>query len=196
MSISKSLRYEIMRRDNHTCRYCGGTPPEVRLTIDHVTPATLGGTDDPGNLVVACADCNAGKSSIPPGAPLVDDVKQEALRWAEAVRRAAEEVRKDSERLLLVRDLFIVRWDEWENKLIGNKHYPIPGDWAVTIDRFHEAGLSQEVILECLDIAICGPAYYSEKWRYFCGVAYKRIAKLHDMAKEILAADEVGIDGA
>jgi 5-methylcytosine-specific restriction endonuclease McrA len=39
MTISKSLRYEIMRRDNHTCRYCGGTPPEVRLTLDHVTLA-------------------------------------------------------------------------------------------------------------------------------------------------------------
>lgn len=45
MSISKSLRYEVFRRDNHTCRYCGGTTPEVRLTIDHVTPVTLGGTD-------------------------------------------------------------------------------------------------------------------------------------------------------
>lgn len=54
MAVSKRTRYEVLRRDNHTCRYCGGSAPDVRLTVDHVLPVTLGGSDDPSNLVAAC----------------------------------------------------------------------------------------------------------------------------------------------
>ena len=41
MAVSKRLRYEILRRDNHTCRYCGESAPDVKLTIDHVVPVSL-----------------------------------------------------------------------------------------------------------------------------------------------------------
>lgn len=41
MSVSKRLRFEVLRRDNHTCRYCGSSAPEVKLTIDHVVPVAL-----------------------------------------------------------------------------------------------------------------------------------------------------------
>lgn len=37
MAVSKRLRYEILRRDNHTCRYCGGAAPDVVLTEDAIT---------------------------------------------------------------------------------------------------------------------------------------------------------------
>lgn len=58
MAVSKRLRYEILRRDNHTCRYCGATAPDVKLTVDHVVPVALGGSDVPTNLVAACDACN------------------------------------------------------------------------------------------------------------------------------------------
>jgi 5-methylcytosine-specific restriction endonuclease McrA len=61
--ISKRLRYEILRRDGHHCRYCGLGSDEVTITVDHVIPTALGGTDDPSNLVAACRDCNSGKAS-------------------------------------------------------------------------------------------------------------------------------------
>lgn len=41
MAISKRLRYEILKRDGYTCRYCGGRSPKVHLTIDHVVASTL-----------------------------------------------------------------------------------------------------------------------------------------------------------
>ncbi|MEJ7724319.1 MAG: hypothetical protein WKF64_08445 [Ilumatobacteraceae bacterium] len=34
--ISRRLRFEILRRDGHTCRYCGARAPDVPLTVDHV----------------------------------------------------------------------------------------------------------------------------------------------------------------
>ncbi len=67
MAVSKRLRYEILRRDNHTCRYCGAAAPDVPLRVDHVTPVALGGSDKPENLVTSCEPCNSGKSSTIPG---------------------------------------------------------------------------------------------------------------------------------
>jgi hypothetical protein len=85
MAVSKRLRYEVLRRDNHACRYCGATAPDVKLNVDHVIPTSLGGPDKPANLVTACADCNAGKTSSMPNAMAVADVEQETFRQA-AVR--------------------------------------------------------------------------------------------------------------
>ena len=55
MAVTKRMRFEILRRDNHACRYCGATAPDVKLAVDHVTPVALGGTDSPDNLVASCA---------------------------------------------------------------------------------------------------------------------------------------------
>ena len=63
MPVSKSLRFEVLRRDQFTCRYCGSKAPDVQLHVDHVVPAALGGPDAPENLVTACVDCNAGKAN-------------------------------------------------------------------------------------------------------------------------------------
>jgi hypothetical protein len=80
VAISKRLRYEVLRRDGFKCRYCHRD--QVILTVDHVIPQTLGGSDDPSNLVASCDDCNAGKSSSLPGGPPVRDVPQFALQWS------------------------------------------------------------------------------------------------------------------
>lgn len=99
MSVSKRLRYEILRRDNHTCRYCGSSAPDVALQVDHVVPKSLGGPDDPTNLVTSCEPCNTGKTSSSPDVPLVEDVKEDALRWSNAMQKAAELERNRAEEL-------------------------------------------------------------------------------------------------
>lgn len=55
------LRYEILKRDDFKCVYCGRTSEEVVLEIDHVNPVAIGGDSNPENLVTACKDCNIGK---------------------------------------------------------------------------------------------------------------------------------------
>lgn len=77
MAVSKRLRYEILRRDSHTCRYCGASAPDVPLRVDHVTPVALGGTDTPANLVTSCEPCNSGKTSTIEG--FVPDVPGDAV---------------------------------------------------------------------------------------------------------------------
>lgn len=63
-AIPLRIRTEVFKRDGFTCQYCGRTPPEVVLEIDHVKPVSKGGTNDITNLVTACRECNLGKSNI------------------------------------------------------------------------------------------------------------------------------------
>jgi 5-methylcytosine-specific restriction endonuclease McrA len=67
-SLSARTRFEILKRDNSTCRYCGARAPNVVLHVDHVHPVSRGGRNDLENLVTACSACNAGK-----GARLLED---------------------------------------------------------------------------------------------------------------------------
>jgi 5-methylcytosine-specific restriction endonuclease McrA len=49
-------RKNIVKRDHHTCQYCGDTAGP--MTVDHVTPKSYGGTDTWENMVCACEQCN------------------------------------------------------------------------------------------------------------------------------------------
>lgn len=62
-SISKSLRFAVLRRDDFSCTYCGCRPPEVKLHVDHVIPWSKGGRTEKTNLRAACVDCNLGKGA-------------------------------------------------------------------------------------------------------------------------------------
>ncbi|ALF53994.1 HNH nuclease [Nostoc piscinale CENA21] len=51
-------RREVLRRDHHTCQYCGSSK---RLTLDHVIPRSKGGLHTWDNVVTACERCNSRK---------------------------------------------------------------------------------------------------------------------------------------
>jgi len=36
MSLSKKTRFEFFKRDDFRCAYCGKTPPEITLEVDHI----------------------------------------------------------------------------------------------------------------------------------------------------------------
>ncbi|MFD2674354.1 HNH endonuclease [Gulosibacter bifidus] len=55
-------RKGVLRRDNHTCGYCG----KFANTIDHVMPRSRGGKDSWENLVAACLRCNNVKGDRTP----------------------------------------------------------------------------------------------------------------------------------
>lgn len=62
-NISKSVRFEVFKRDNFTCQYCGRSAPEVILEVDHIIPVAKGGNNDILNLITSCRECNRGKSA-------------------------------------------------------------------------------------------------------------------------------------
>jgi hypothetical protein len=62
-AISKKLRFEVFKRDNFTCQYCGCAAPDVVLHVDHINPVAGGGDSDILNLITSCVDCNLGKGA-------------------------------------------------------------------------------------------------------------------------------------
>ncbi len=70
-SVSK---HRLLRRDRHTCAYCGLQHAERDLQVEHILPASRGGGDGWMNLVTACAGCNGRKADRTPdeaGMPLL-----------------------------------------------------------------------------------------------------------------------------
>ncbi len=180
MAVSKRLRYEVLRRDDHACRYCGGRAPDVKLTVDHVVPTTLGGSDDPSNLVAACSDCNSGKSASSPDAPLVDQVAEDALRWAKAMEQAAAKMLVDLSRREELRGQFQAKWNTWTVK---GEPIPLPTGWQISVDNFLAAGLPMAVLLDCVDIGMRNQKVDAQNtFRYVCGVAWKRVNDLQAAA--------------
>jgi hypothetical protein len=64
--IRPEKREALYKRDSFTCVYCGKSLFDhegLVLTLDHVVPQELGGTNDASNLVTACKSCNSAKGS-------------------------------------------------------------------------------------------------------------------------------------
>lgn len=190
MAVSKRTRFEVLRRDNYTCRYCRSV--ENNLTVDHVTPVALGGGDDPNNLVASCKDCNAGKSSSSPDATLVSNVSDDAVRWAAAIATAAfirEEATIDRDEYV---DQLDDQWNEWG---VGPEHTPVPRpiDWRVTVWRFHAIGLTRMDMSDSATIALSNRKVRPDAtWTYMCGVAWSKVTEMQDMARAIIAAQSTG----
>lgn len=184
VGISNRLRYEVLRRDDYTCRYCGAKPPEVKITVDHVVPVALGGSDDPTNLAAACAACNGGKTSSSPDAPVVTEVSDDAIRWSRAMSEAAGRMQADHAAQQAVYDQFEDWWAGW-NYGFRKVPLPRPNDWRSSVDGFLAAGLPLDVLKWCIDKAGASKAAPDATWRYMCGIAWKKVTELQESAKTI-----------
>jgi 5-methylcytosine-specific restriction endonuclease McrA len=62
--IPDTVRFDVLRRDEFACRYCGFMPDEgAELTVDHVVAVSKGGAlTSMDNLITACQRCNNGKA--------------------------------------------------------------------------------------------------------------------------------------
>lgn len=185
MAVSKRLRYEVLRRDGHACQYCGRTAPEVKLTVDHVSPTALGGSDEPSNLVAACGDCNSGKTSSNPDAPLVESVAQDALRWSQAINVAAEQMLAQRDAFHEQLDAFDQAWSGWSHGSESDrKPVPIPDGWKWSVERFLAAGLPMPLLLDCIGKAMTTQRVKpSETFRYMCGIAWSMVGEIQEAAR-------------
>ncbi len=57
---TKSKRRIILERDGYKCLSCGS---KKHLTLDHITPKSLGGGNEDNNLQILCFTCNGEKGS-------------------------------------------------------------------------------------------------------------------------------------
>ncbi len=172
MSISKTLRFEVFKRDDFQCQYCGKSSPSVVLEIDHIIPKVEGGDDNFENLTTSCFDCNRGK-----GKNLLSDYKEgtdpreqailllekerQLKEYNEVVKNVRERKNKDYEEIL----------DYWD-EVAGVSDYWIPrGSIRRALDH-----APKEKILEAIDICSSGCKKWEDKsWgesfrSYFIGI--------------------------
>ena len=125
MTISTRTRFEIFKRDNFTCKYCGRKSPEVVLEVDHILAVSKGGPDDRMNLTTSCWDCNRGKSDVSLTSTMTgEDPHDAAILLLEKQRQLAEYnaiLAVDYERRLAE---FEKLKDYWETSIgANNKRY-------------------------------------------------------------------------
>lgn len=101
--IGKKVRFDVFKRDDFTCAYCGSTPPSVVLQVDHIHPVSQGGTNSINNLITSCQPCNIGKgatslnmvpASLKEKAAIVAE-KEEQLKGFYAIMREKEQRLED-----------------------------------------------------------------------------------------------------
>lgn len=192
MAVSKRTRYEVLKRDNFTCRYCRSA--ENAMTVDHVTPVALGGTDDPGNLVAACKDCNAGKSSSSPSDGMVADVSQRAVEWAAGIAAFNQAQMRDRKKRNAYVRRFRKAWDRWGyGQGEKRKPLPMPADWEPTVWRFYGLGLPIEELEDAVTISASNDYVGVDKtFKYMCGVLWNKVNRMQEGAKDALSASEAG----
>lgn len=58
--IPDALRALVMERDEYRCQFCSAVD---KLSLDHITPWSLGGPDTEENLRVLCRSCNSSRGN-------------------------------------------------------------------------------------------------------------------------------------
>ncbi|RKW71770.1 HNH endonuclease [Galactobacter caseinivorans] len=176
MAITKRLRFEILRRDGHTCQYCGGKAPDVTLHVDHLIPVALGGSNKPDNLVAACKDCNLGKSSMPADAPILEAVGAQAAAYALEMVDKMTTLRANFQESAQYIDDFDAAWKVWFSPSTSEPS-PRPVNWRASIRRWHGMGVPFELLDEAIEIAMVKPGLKGDypKFSYMAGIIWRRL---------------------
>ena len=178
MAIGKRIRFEVFKRDGFKCQYCGRTPPEVVLEIDHFIPKIAGGKDSIENYITACFDCNRGKGStklesVPASVQANITLLREKRKQLKAYNRFLLDLQEETEDA-------IEQVDRVFNKYFP--HYQLSDSFRNnTLKRFltHLPGAKvQEAMgMACSQFSNMG----TEQWvsrraiKYFCGICWNWI---------------------
>ena len=174
MAVSKRTRYEVLRRDDFTCRYCRSKGNE--LHVDHVTPVALGGTDKPANLVAACKDCNLGKASASPDSATLEHLDEQTIAYE---RARAVVVARETKRAKAKRKVYKQVTDAWEAS--APRYAEMAPDWRATVSTWIGRGLSIERIVDAIEIASSkGHLPSSAVYPYACKIAWNWLTDLED----------------
>lgn len=169
--LSKRTRFEVFKRDQFTCQYCGAHPPQAILHVDHIVAVANGGDGDMSNLVTACSSCNLGKSAKP-----LNQVPQSLAEQAAEVKEREEQLRGYSDIMSYRRER--LEDETWKVADIFISQFKLEGinkDWFQSIKRFvDKLGVNQ--VLDAMDLAVARKPYHNGPcFRYFCGICWKII---------------------
>lgn len=189
MAVTKRTRFEVLRRDESTCRYCGQSAPDVKLTVDHVVPVALGGTDEPSNLAAACWDCNVGKASTSPTEPMVAQVSEATLQYIRLARSAWR-----------VREAAIDAQNQYIDQVGEAISFSKPPEWRSSVGRWYVLDVPLTVVLDGVRIAAdkYDPWGNTDRFKYLCGVIWNQVRETNaaieskvEISGEFMTDDDV-----
>jgi hypothetical protein len=178
-SISKKTRFEIFKRDNFTCQYCGRTSEDVVLEIDHIMPVSKGGANDETNLVPACFDCNRGKGNRELGNVIPrPDADMKYLETQQEIQELKRYKRAKAELDMLLLDIAEGLCDTWANAFQSDV-CPKEIEFVKLLKL-----ISPEIIEKAIYVTASNKrmnvSRFSDKWRYMCGVAWNIVKEGED----------------
>lgn len=170
-SITKKTRFEIFKRDQFRCYYCGGHPPNVILEVDHIKPVKNGGSNSLSNLVTSCLSCNRGKSSIEldDKLPAIDKNSVEVSSQITGHSEHIDEIRKNREMALgYIEKIFSVKFN-------GEK---FDKEMRISVLRLlHEMTIEEMEYAMLLSVSKVDTS--ARCMQYFYGVCWKKIRGLN-----------------
>ena len=148
-AVTARTRFEVFKRDQFTCQYCGATAPDAVLHVDHIEPVADGGGNDLVNLITACKACNGGK-----GARKLSDSSSVAkqmrgLKDLAARREQLEMVAKWRVEMTRLHDEFIDTFDNFLQAYTGSSLSP---SGRSTVAKWSRR-FSADELLEALEIS-------------------------------------------
>lgn len=169
--ISKKIRFEVFKRDDFRCQYCGNRPPQTTLEVDHIDPVANGGDNSINNLVTSCFDCNRGKSDR-----LLTSIPESLAQKAKRIKDCEEQLAEYRKIINSQNDR--IESDCWDvvHAIFGEDTNSIRKDWFSSIKKFLYS-LDLLDVIDAAEIASSKKHFSSDKkkFTYFCGICWNRI---------------------
>lgn len=169
--VTKKMRFEAFKRDGFQCAYCGKTPPDVTLEVDHIIPFSKGGECSLDNLITACFDCNRGKKNI-----ALQKIPNKINENIEIIREQEEQL-KEYGKLVKAR-----RSRETRNINKISKIYKDYFDCYQLTDKFKKTSLKSflkklplEEVEDAMEYACFKADDKEDSVKYFCGICWNKI---------------------
>lgn len=174
MPLSKKIRFEIFKRDGFKCQYCGKTPPDVVLEIDHIQPTSIDKNDDINNLLTACFDCNRGKRDIPlqkipftlsQNLEILQEKEIQLKEYNQFIKKIRNRIKKEMDEVNAVFESYYPGYE------LNEKFRKI------SLNRFFQS-LPKIEIIEAMELACFrfqGDKNRENVIRYFCGICWRKI---------------------
>lgn len=166
-SLGKKVRFDVFKRDQFTCQYCGGTPPSVVLHVDHIHPVSKGGGNEIDNLLTACSDCNHGKrdhelSVIPESLQSKAEEIAEREEQLKAFNRLLKSKRRRENKA--IREIEEIFEEEYDRVFTPKFKESIRNNF---LSKMNQDQLSMAAYKACAKCHDCSAAI-----KYFCGICW------------------------
>lgn len=169
-AITKKLRFEVFKRDNFTCQYCGAKAPDAILEVDHIEPVGKGSKNDILNLITSCRDCNKGKSDRRLSDMSIVEKQRKQAETLQARREMIQLMAQWQQELLEEEDMLI---DMFENQFTSIFQMSLTDHGRAKVRSWIKQFGYQEVI-EALNIAADKYEEVDEAWNKIGGICYNR----------------------